>query len=166
MGPRVLINGIWYKPHRLPEITMARVNLSGMSVEALMDLRKRVDQMLLSVVPRLKLAWFLRRRPGRGGPCRHGTQYVVEGVSEFDRGRGRKCKPCRDMNDGLLPLLGCIVDSFREKTRRSYGDDDCTAIERGADDLIPVNLQDTAIVLNPEFLLDVCHGYVLGFCCF
>ena len=26
---------------------MARVNLSGMSVEALMDLRKRVDQMLL-----------------------------------------------------------------------------------------------------------------------
>jgi hypothetical protein len=29
-----------------PEITMARVNLSGMSVEALMDLRKRVDEML------------------------------------------------------------------------------------------------------------------------
>jgi hypothetical protein len=31
-----------------PEITMARVNLSGMSVGALMDLRKRVDEMLLS----------------------------------------------------------------------------------------------------------------------
>jgi DNA-binding protein H-NS len=30
-----------------PEIAMARVNLSGMSVEALMDLRKRVDEMLL-----------------------------------------------------------------------------------------------------------------------
>src|SRR5262245_23453742 len=29
-----------------PEITMAKVNLSEMSVEALMDLRKRVDQML------------------------------------------------------------------------------------------------------------------------
>jgi DNA-binding protein H-NS len=29
------------------EITMARGNLSGMSVEALMDLRKRVDEMLL-----------------------------------------------------------------------------------------------------------------------
>jgi len=29
-----------------PEITMANVNLSEMSVEALMDLRKRVDQML------------------------------------------------------------------------------------------------------------------------
>ena len=28
------------------EITMARGNLSGMSVEALMDLRKRVDEML------------------------------------------------------------------------------------------------------------------------
>src|SRR5262249_6517467 len=30
-----------------PEITMAKVNLSGMSVETLMDLRKRVDEMLL-----------------------------------------------------------------------------------------------------------------------
>src|SRR5262249_5429396 len=30
-----------------PEITMAGVNLSGMTVEALMDLRKRVDEMLL-----------------------------------------------------------------------------------------------------------------------
>jgi DNA-binding protein H-NS len=29
-----------------PEITMAKVNLSGMSVEALMDLRKRVDETL------------------------------------------------------------------------------------------------------------------------
>src|SRR5262249_41618055 len=30
-----------------PEITMARVNLSAMTVEALMDLRRRVDEMLL-----------------------------------------------------------------------------------------------------------------------
>jgi DNA-binding protein H-NS len=30
-----------------PEITMAKVNLSGMTVQALMDLRKRVDEMLL-----------------------------------------------------------------------------------------------------------------------
>src|SRR6516164_8242788 len=29
-----------------PEITMAKVNLSGMTVEALMDLRKRVDETL------------------------------------------------------------------------------------------------------------------------
>jgi hypothetical protein len=69
------------------------------------------------------------------------------------------------MNDGLLPLLGCIVDSFREKTPCSYGDDDCTAIERGTDDLIPVNLQDTSIVCNPGFLL-VCHGDVLWLCRF
>jgi hypothetical protein len=69
------------------------------------------------------------------------------------------------MNDGLLPLLGCIVDSFREKkTRCSYGDEDCAAIESGTDDLIAVNFQDTGIVLNPGFLLCVCHGYVLWFC--
>jgi len=30
-----------------PEITMPKVNLSGMNVEALMDLRMRVDEMLL-----------------------------------------------------------------------------------------------------------------------
>ena len=30
-----------------PEITMPNVNLSGMTVEALMDLRKRVEEMLL-----------------------------------------------------------------------------------------------------------------------
>jgi DNA-binding protein H-NS len=38
-------------PHKLnalaPEITMANVNLSRMTVEALMDLRKRVDETLL-----------------------------------------------------------------------------------------------------------------------
>src|SRR5262245_17839312 len=66
------------------------------------------------------------------------------------------------MNDGLLPLLGRIVDSFREKTRRSYGDDDCTPIERGADDLIPINLQDAGVVLNPGFVLCVCHRSLLG----
>jgi len=69
------------------------------------------------------------------------------------------------MNDGLLPLLECIVDSFREKTPCSNGDDDCAAIERGTDDLIPVNLQDTSIVCNPGFLL-VCHGDVLWLCRF
>jgi DNA-binding protein H-NS len=30
-----------------PEITMAKINLSGMNVEALVDLRKRVEEMLL-----------------------------------------------------------------------------------------------------------------------
>src|SRR5262249_49100432 len=89
------------------------------------------------------LAWFLGRSgPGRGGPRRHRTQYVVEGVSEFDRGRGRKGKPRRYVNDRLLALLGRIVDSFGEKARCSDGDDHCAAIERGADDLIAINLQD------------------------
>jgi hypothetical protein len=36
---------------------MPNVNLSRMTVEALMDLRKRVDQMLLCVVPSLKSSW-------------------------------------------------------------------------------------------------------------
>src|SRR5215813_8922967 len=36
---------------------MANINLSRMTVEALMDLRKRVDQIFLSVVPRLKSSW-------------------------------------------------------------------------------------------------------------
>ena len=44
-------------PFSLPEITMANVNLSRMTVEALMDLRKRIDEMLLGVVPRLKSSW-------------------------------------------------------------------------------------------------------------
>jgi hypothetical protein len=67
------------------------------------------------------------------------------------------------MNDGLLPLLGCIVDSFREKARCSYGDDHRAPIERGTDELISIHLQDTRIVFNPGFLLGVCHGSLLGF---
>src|SRR5262249_1620979 len=97
-----------------------------------------------------------------GGPCRHGTQYIVEGVSELDRGRRRECKPRRYMNDGLLPLRGRIVDSFREKTRRSYGDYDCTPIERGARAIIPINLQDAGLVLNSGFVVCVCHRSLLG----
>src|SRR5262249_25659817 len=40
-----------------PEITMAKVNLSGMSVEALMDLGSGLTKCFLSVVPRLKSSW-------------------------------------------------------------------------------------------------------------
>ena len=40
-----------------PEITMARLNLSGMTVEALMDVRKRLTKCFLAVVPRLKSSW-------------------------------------------------------------------------------------------------------------
>src|SRR5262249_43198723 len=35
-----------FVPEIMPEITMPKVNLSGMTVEALMDLRKRVDETL------------------------------------------------------------------------------------------------------------------------
>ena len=56
----------------VPEITMPKVNLSGMTVEALMDLRMRVDEML--VEHRAKLIEQLERiavvsgaRVGRGG---------------------------------------------------------------------------------------------------
>jgi hypothetical protein len=41
------------------------------------------------------------------------------------------------MNDGLLPLLGRIVDSFREKTRRSDGDDDCAPSKEVLTTLFP-----------------------------
>jgi DNA-binding protein H-NS len=50
----------------VPEITMAKVNLSGMTVEALMDLRLRVDEML--VEHRAKLIEQLERIAVVGGP--------------------------------------------------------------------------------------------------
>jgi DNA-binding protein H-NS len=56
-----------------PEMTMPKVNLSGMSVEALMDLRVRVDEMLLAEIERqLKrmdraFAVVGGRKIGRGG---------------------------------------------------------------------------------------------------
>jgi DNA-binding protein H-NS len=55
------------------EITMPKVNLSGMNVEALMDLRMRVDEMLLEQIEtQLKkidraIAVVGRRRVVRGG---------------------------------------------------------------------------------------------------
>jgi DNA-binding protein H-NS len=57
------------------EITMPKVNLSGMSVEALMDLRKRVDEMLLErraeIEERLKMIAVVRRVVrGGGSPLR------------------------------------------------------------------------------------------------
>jgi hypothetical protein len=36
---------------------MPKVNLSGMNVEALIDLRKRVEEMLVDVVLRLNSSW-------------------------------------------------------------------------------------------------------------
>src|SRR5262249_62168559 len=92
------------------------------------------------------------------------THDGVVGGAELSRGRGKKGKPRPYMNDGLLALLWRIVDSFREKARCSDGDDHRAAIERSADDLIAINLQDAGIVFNPGFLLCVCHGDALLFC--
>jgi DNA-binding protein H-NS len=55
-----------------PEITMAKVNLSGMDVEALMDLRERVDEMLRKhrAVIEKQLEWMDKASAvvgGRGG---------------------------------------------------------------------------------------------------
>jgi DNA-binding protein H-NS len=60
-----------------PEITMPKVNLSGMSVEALMDLRKRVEEML--VEHRAKLIEQLER-------------VAVVGSARVGRGRGSVLK--------------------------------------------------------------------------
>jgi DNA-binding protein H-NS len=56
----------------MPEITMPKVNLSGMTVEALMDLRKRVDETLnerrAEIEKQLKMfAVVGGRRAVRGG---------------------------------------------------------------------------------------------------
>jgi DNA-binding protein H-NS len=70
-------------PFFAPEITMANVNLSGMNVEALMDLRMRVDEML--VEHRAKLIGQLERIAVVGG-----TRVVRGGGSAL---KGRKIPP-------------------------------------------------------------------------
>jgi len=63
-----------------PEITMPKVNLSGMNVEALMDLRKRVGEMLLE--HRAKLQKHLARMDALvGGPM------IVRGGGSVLKGR-------------------------------------------------------------------------------
>jgi DNA-binding protein H-NS len=66
-----------------PEITMAKVNLSGMTVEALMDLRKRVDETLNE--RRAELQMQLERMALVGG-----ARVVRGGGSPL---RGRKVPP-------------------------------------------------------------------------
>src|SRR5438046_9304690 len=87
------------------------------------------------------LAHFLWRGAscGRRGRPPHRAQDIIEGISELDGGRGRKCQACRHMNDGLLSLLRHLVDPFRKNACCPHGDDHGAAVERGADELIPVN---------------------------
>jgi DNA-binding protein H-NS len=68
------------------EITMAKVNLSGMTVEALMDLRKRVDEMLHR--RRAELEKQLERMVAVAGGAR-----VVRGGGGRSPLRGRKVPP-------------------------------------------------------------------------
>ena len=67
-----------------PEIIMARVNLSEMSIQALMDLRKRVDQMLFE--RRAELGKQLERL-GRAIAVAGGARVVGGGGSAL---KGRK----------------------------------------------------------------------------
>src|SRR6516165_8321542 len=69
------------------EITMANVNLSGMTVEALMDLRRRVDEMLLE--RRAELQKQLERM-GRAIAVVGGAGVVGGGGSAL---KGRKVPP-------------------------------------------------------------------------
>jgi len=64
-----------------PEITMAKVSLSGMTVEALMDLRKRVEEMLLE--HRAELQKQLERMDALVG----GRRVVVRGRRSVLKGR-------------------------------------------------------------------------------
>jgi len=108
-----------------------------------------------------KLAGFLRSS-FRAGPLCDCTQYIVEGVYEFDGSRGRKCQPCRHVNNRLLGLLRRIFHSVRKKAGCPYGDDDRTSVIGHVDQLIPINLQDMRIIFNhPWFRLYVGHGQSL-----
>jgi DNA-binding protein H-NS len=86
-----LQNGLYtpelLKPFFAPEITMPKVNLSGMTVEALMDLRKRVDEMLLE--RRAELEKQLERM-GRTIAVVGGARAVRGGGSAL---KGRKVPP-------------------------------------------------------------------------
>jgi DNA-binding protein H-NS len=64
-----------------PEITMPKVNLSGMTVEALMDLRKRVDEMLVE-----------RRTDIEQQLEKMGRAIAVVGGTRVVRGRGSALK--------------------------------------------------------------------------
>ena len=70
-----------------PEITMPKINLSGMSVEALMDLRKRVDETLHK--RRAELGKQLERL-GRAIAVVGGARVVGGGGSAL---KGRKVPP-------------------------------------------------------------------------
>ena len=110
---------------------MAKVNLSGMSVEALMDLRKRVDEMLLehraeiekqlekmdraiAVVGRARVA-------GGGGSALKGRKVPPKYRSrsgETWAGRGAKPRWLVDAIKGGRKLDDFLIDKSARKGRR------------------------------------------------
>jgi DNA-binding protein H-NS len=110
-----------------PEITMARVNLSGMTVEALMDLRKRVDEMLLKRRAEIEQqlermgAIAVGRRVARGGGSALKGRKVppkYRGPSgETWAGRGAKPRWLVAAIKGRKKLDDFLIDKRRKKRR-------------------------------------------------
>ena len=106
----------------------------------------------------------------RSGPLCDCTQYIAEGIYEFEGSRWRKRYTCRHMNNRLLALLRRIVDSFRNKAGCSYGDDDRASVIGDVDQLISINLQDMrsssillgfgcmSVMTNPLLQMPENHG--------
>jgi len=112
-----------------PEITMPKVSLSGMTVEALMDLRKRVDQMLFE--RRAEIEKQLERmdraiavavsRGGQGGSALKGRKVPAKyrGPSgETWAGRGARPRWLVAAIKGGKRLDDFLIDKSARKGRR------------------------------------------------
>jgi DNA-binding protein H-NS len=117
------------KPHRLyrffaPEITMANVNLSGMTVQALMDLRKRVDETLHRRRAEIEkqLAMFGGARVVRGGGSALKGRKVPPKYrsrsGETWAGRGAKPRWLVDAIKGGRKLDDFLIDKSARKGRK------------------------------------------------
>ena len=115
-----------------PEITMAKVNLSEMSVEALMDLRKRVDEMLHQ--HRAKLQQQLERMGAiavvggarvvrGGGSALKGKKVPPKYRShsgETWAGRGARPRWLVDAIKGGKKLDDFLIDKSAQKKKRRW----------------------------------------------
>jgi DNA-binding protein H-NS len=111
------------------EITMAKVNLSGMNVEALMDLRKRVDEMLsehraklIEQLERIAVVGGARVARGGGSALRGRKVRPKYRSPSGDTWAGRGAKPrwLVDALKGGKKLDDFLIDkSARRKKRRS-----------------------------------------------
>ena len=88
---------------------MPKPNLSGMTVEALMDLRERVDEMLLERRAELQKQWERMKGCPRRWKRFEGKESTAEISGSFRRKLGRsRCKTS----------LACCRDQGWKKTRR------------------------------------------------